>query len=167
MALVASESVVPTEDPSLVQVVLPDPESGRIIPDVYFTFVNKYGTKVKERARPNFPVEFLLVKLTDGFPKEAHPLLNANPTFPVEHREGPPVHMRALYAHFKAHGNDVMRALSDFHALLFIAENNLFDMTRDFATLCEAVRDRDAAKMEAVKGTDSWKTMTMVMQAAG
>ena len=61
MALAAAGLVVPTVDPPLMQTANSDDVC--IVPDVMFSYQNQYGTTVKQKAMPNFPVEYLLVSV--------------------------------------------------------------------------------------------------------
>ncbi|GMM47600.1 nuclear protein localization protein 4 [Pichia kluyveri] len=62
----------------------------RYIPDIFYEDKNEYGVIVKHKASPTFPVEYLLVSLTHGFPEESSSSENIftyESTFPIEHRE--------------------------------------------------------------------------------
>lgn len=63
--LLRADLIRPTTDPQQM-LVCQDPT--RYIPEVFYVHNNEFGTQVKEAAKPTFPVEYLLVSLTHGYP---------------------------------------------------------------------------------------------------
>lgn len=105
-------------------------ELGRVryIPEVFYRRINEYGANVQENAKPSFPVDYLLVTLTHGFPNEATPRFVKN-SFNVENRDaiGEVQEPRDLQKQLRAGTNRValetpqgVLAVSDFHLLCFI-----------------------------------------------
>ena len=90
----------------------------------------EYGVSVQENAKPSFPVEYLLVTLTHGFPSNPIPLLQAKaPGFPVENRQviGESQEFKDIGTCIGLKGNgqvinqeDGILAVSDFHLLCFL-----------------------------------------------
>jgi len=130
--MVRADIVEPSADPTvmLVQDEDEDNELGRVryIPEVFYRRINEYGANVQENAKPSFPVDYLLITLTHGFPNETAPLFVKN-AFAVENREvmGEAQEPRDLQRLLKAGANRValdtaqgVLAVSDFHMLAFI-----------------------------------------------
>ncbi|KAK9241350.1 NPL4 family-domain-containing protein [Lipomyces kononenkoae] len=65
-AMVQADIIEPSVSPELM--LVKDATDQRYVPDVFFRRVNEYNTAVQENAKPVFPVEYLLVTLSHGFP---------------------------------------------------------------------------------------------------
>jgi nuclear protein localization family protein 4 len=130
--MVRADIIEASAEPSVMLVQDEDEENelGRVryIPEVFYRRINEYGANVQENAKPSFPVDYLLVTLTHGFPLESAPTFVKN-AFAVENRDamGETQEPRELQKALKAGANRVsldtaqgVLAVSDFHLLCFI-----------------------------------------------
>ncbi|GAA5823532.1 hypothetical protein JCM11251_000669 [Rhodosporidiobolus azoricus] len=86
VAMVEADMVEASVDPGVVRVKEEGPT--RYIPDVFYRYKNKYNIEVKESAKPCFPVEYLLVNVTHGFPLSPSPLFTTPSSFAAPNRPG-------------------------------------------------------------------------------
>lgn len=130
--MVTADIIEPSAEPSvmLVQDENEANELGRVryIPEVFYRRINEYGRSVQENAKPSFPVEYLLLTLTHGFPNEAAPKFAKN-AFAIENRAaiGEAQEPRDLQKLLKAGADRIaletaqgVLAVSDFHMLCYI-----------------------------------------------
>lgn len=123
--MIRADIIEPCADPGLMLVREEDGTS-RYIPEVFYSHINQYKVKVQENAKPAFPVEYLLVTLTHGFPTNADPMFKApSGKFPVENREaiGVAQDHTAVAKQLSAGGGEPeggVKAVSDFHLLTFL-----------------------------------------------
>jgi nuclear protein localization family protein 4 len=136
--MIRADIVEPSAEPGVMLVREEEEEDGspsktRYIPEVFYRRINEYGRSVQENAKPSFPVEYLLVTLTHGFPKEEEQptgiFIAPAPGFPLENREviGESQEYKNVSQVIGLTSNGTLRkqdagiaAVSDFHLLCFL-----------------------------------------------
>ena len=130
--MVRADIIEPSADPTQVIVRNEEEEAGlgrvRYIPEVYYRRRNEYGANVQENAKPSFPVDYLLVTLTHGFPNQPNPEFKSL-KFPIESREmiGEGQEIGAVKKQLGVQGSttqlseaELVKAVSDFHLLCYM-----------------------------------------------
>lgn len=170
MGMVAADMIEASVSPTMVRVKPSTPT--RYVPDVFYRYKNKYGIDVKESASLAFPVEYLIVTATHGFPTAPAPRFVSH-AFPIENRMG--VHDQTLdtvlrdvarlgAADLQPHEPSEARAplaryLSDWHLLAFLAHGGLLS-DDEMRSVCHVATSHDAgAALDAVLAAPGWRTL--------
>lgn len=126
--MVRADIVEPSADPAVMIVRHEDddgePNKELYIPEVFYRKINEYGAQVQENAKPSFPVEYLLVTLTHGFPASPNPAFTVpSPGFIIANRQtlGEEQDLRDIKRRLiDADPVQIIKNLSDFHILCFL-----------------------------------------------
>jgi nuclear protein localization family protein 4 len=179
-ALVAADLIEPSVDPNIVRVKTEErTEAGaRYVPDVFFRYKNEYGLEVKKSAKPAFPVEYLLVNVTHGFPQAPAPVFRSV-NFPIENRQGmedasiekamsqlaqinaPDVHDSRQSVGDTDRRIALANWISDWHLIAFLGSSGLFS-EEDLKILLQtavAPNLEDPTVLDRLISTGSWQTL--------
>ena len=163
-SIMARENLIEASvDPSLMRVR--SSTDAQYVPEVFYKYKNEYNIMVKEAAKPTFPVEYLLVTVTHGFPSAPNPTFINTNHFPVENRIGIGKQRdmmsakQLLYPPPRA----IIESLSDFHLLWFIKESNIL-AEDDLQFVVDVVRKRSDSMVHELGERESWNTFMLILQ---
>jgi nuclear protein localization family protein 4 len=182
-AMVEADMIEASVDPGTVRVKEEDRshDAARYVPDVFFRYKNEYGLEVKKSAKPCFPVEYLLVNVSHGFPQNPSPLFRST-KFSIENRPGLenqrvedilsalsqlgapdiPVSRRSGVNDDTHKRVSLAKWLSDWHLLAFLGTTGLFS-ENDMRVLMQTASSpnllEDVSLLDPLLATDGWQTL--------
>ncbi|KAJ2742256.1 nuclear protein localization protein 4 [Coemansia pectinata] len=170
MAMQAANLIVPSSVPSKMCVL--EPTKTRYVPDVFYKYTNEYNLPVTANAKPAFPVEYLLVNLTHGFPKDPNPMFHSDNPFCIENRDH--LHQAQTLGLLKRHINSAQGApamlavvLADFHFLVYLASLDILgpnDIKLIGRIVCDSANSVQLA--EELLSSSGWQTLSLMLQEA-
>ncbi|KAJ7101003.1 NPL4 family-domain-containing protein [Mycena crocata] len=189
-AMVEADMIEASVDPGIVRVKEEDRTQGsaRYVPDVFFSFKNEYGLEVKKTAKPAFPVEYLLVNVTHGFPQNPSPLFQSS-KFAIENRPGledqrvegvistlatldaPNIVDSRMAKPGEAHKRRALAAwLSDWHLVAFLDTTQLFspdEVKLLMGIVTSPTLLEDLSQLDPLLATDGWNTLMTFTRESG
>ncbi|KAJ1810923.1 nuclear protein localization protein 4 [Coemansia sp. RSA 2598] len=172
VAMQAADLLVPSSVPS--KMCVQESTKTRYVPDVFYSYTNEYKLPVTTNAKPAFPVEYLLVNLTHGFPTDPNPLFKSKSPFCIENRD----HLQQVQSlgAFKRHIRDadgsaekLALVLSDFHLLAYLASLDILspDEIKLVGKVASADSDQSAKELAGrVMDSSGWQTLLIMLQEA-
>jgi len=178
--MVDADIIEPSVEPGIVRVK--EETTSRYVPDVFYRYKNEYGLEVQQTAKPSFPVEYLLVNITHGFPTNPVPAFIST-DFPIENRPGlenqdisrvvsglTKLGASAISSPRDARTNpakaqEVVAYLSDWHLIAFLGTVGILspeDM-RIIAAAVTAPNLESTEGMEAIAKRDGWQTLMAIV----
>lgn len=155
MGMLRADLVRATTDPSQMMVV--PSTSTHYVPDIIFKKKTEGGGELQTMAKPTFPVDYLIVSLSHGFPLQATPLLRSSSPFsPTSYPVGAHVLSRHLLP-IPTQPERLLQLLSDFN--LFVAFVALNMEKSDLCTLAKAIRENDPLDLTAFTQSISWRRL--------
>ena len=166
MAMVDADIIEASVEPA-VMLVKPETET-RYIPDVFYRKVNEHKVSVQENAKPAFPVEYLFVTLTHGFPQSPDPLFNGDQQlFPIENRgalgksqdiQG----VRDVLLKVVSTPEILQQVISNFHLLIFIHSLGILSVD-DEQLLQKAATSHEVQDLYQLLESPSWNTLLAIL----
>ncbi|KAF9439013.1 nuclear protein localization protein 4 [Entomortierella beljakovae] len=165
VGMVDADIVEPSVEAGIMRVK--EPTAERYIPEVFFKYKNEYNLVVQKDAKPSFPVEYLLVNATHGFPVNPAPMFTSSKDFTIENRGALfSQDAGALYRYIQS--GDLVDIASNFHFLLFTRSMGILNDADEMTLLVRVgllKKDEDANKLVQTPG---WQTLlTVLKESAG
>lgn len=161
-ALVKADDIGASTHPNMIYIK--ETSGSRYVPDVFYSKINEYGLEVKENAKPAFPVDFLLVTLSDAFPINPAPMFTLR--FPIELRDfmGELQDLKAVRSQLQSGTSDSTQ-LCDFHFLIYVVGMEVLS-GEETEMLMQFVRTRNTEAYVNLVQTNGWMTLLTILDHA-
>uniref|UniRef100_A0A1I7Z111 RanBP2-type domain-containing protein n=1 Tax=Steinernema glaseri TaxID=37863 RepID=A0A1I7Z111_9BILA len=171
--MVDADIICPTSHPELAYARKTPKDEMHYITDVQYTEKNEYGATVQRDGRP-MPVEYLLVDVPAGMPKESYSTfyrpVEGQSEFPIENRSviGELQDIKSIAGYINQFTPaDFLTMATNFHFLLFLKTNNIVPFQKEeIRSLCEHIKAQDQeAANEWRKNTANWTTLVGLLDS--
>ncbi|KAL7753812.1 nuclear protein localization protein 4 [Sorochytrium milnesiophthora] len=165
-----SNTAVALADAGLVEASI-EPSSMRVkeasdtlyVPDVMYKFKNEYNVTVQQNAKPTFPVDYLLVNVTHGFPTTPVSLFRSKSRYAIENRPSlEPQDLPSLGRQIQ--NGTALENVSNFHALLHIHKLQILS-AQEFQQLCQTVVRQGTGN--SLPNSGGWQTLLALLREQG
>lgn len=174
-ALVAADMISGSTHPSMAYIN--ETTNDRYVPEIFYMKKNEYGLTIKENAKPAFPVDYLIVSLTHGFPTEDVPenskIFKSASGFPWSNRQAMGYSQdyhelkRYLYsAATSGNFNDLHEKLANFHVLLYIHSLQILSAEEWPLLVAGATATEFQEPLYKLSATPGWQTLVMILTEA-
>eukprot|EP00834_Sanchytrium_tribonematis_P003069 NODE_109_length_18665_cov_0.924486.p11 type:complete len:246 gc:universal NODE_109_length_18665_cov_0.924486:9018-9755(+) len=130
-------------------------------PTLQYRYVDKYGNSVSEIANPTFPIEYMLLTLTHGFPQQANPFFKSTKYFNIENRITEPQEPSLLKSYFQS--ETVLFDLSNLHVIMFLVKMSLLD-DQTTKLICEIAKNPESDHSMQLFSSPGWQTLELLIQ---
>ncbi|KAK3828975.1 MAG: NPL4 family-domain-containing protein [Benniella sp.] len=114
-------------------------------------------------AKPSFPVEYLLVNVTHGFPVNPSPMFNSSKDFPIENRDGAVI-QSAESLHRYLESGKLADLASNFHFLLFMRSMGILNDVDEMTQLVRIGVLHNEEDVDKLTHTPGWQTLMTVLK---
>lgn len=162
--LLDADLIQPSTNPSVMRIR--EPTQTRYVPDIFYKRINEYKLTVQENAKPAFPVDYLLVSLTHGFPEAPNPLFKSNAEkFPIENRQavGTIQNVGAVARQLKITQETPLEAISDLHLLAYIASLGVLSQDEE-KLMAKVAVTQSADDGFLLTQSPGWQTLVAVLR---
>ncbi|GMG21703.1 unnamed protein product [Ambrosiozyma monospora] len=167
-ALVKADLISPSTHPN--QVYINEQTDERYVPEIFYQMINEYGLQVKNNAKPSFPVEYLLVSLTHGFPEKSDSFFKSTEPFPIENRGyiGESADMNSVkkyFANCSSNAELLCNRLSNLHAVYFLLNGLDILGKEDYDRIVDVVSSKGESLVSAYRLMESpgWLTLQTIL----
>ncbi|PVU87531.1 hypothetical protein BB559_005998 [Furculomyces boomerangus] len=156
------------------------------VPEILYKYKNEYGVTVMQSAKPSFPVEYLLVSLTHGFPSSPNPTFRSENPYFIENRHSEQS-TASLYKHLSNLNlvsdsptitDQTISGISDFHLLVYLESIGILSVHRnnekpeelsDIELLCKAALPNQDSVINILHDfveRPNWKSLATVLSSS-
>lgn len=159
--MASADIIEATTDPSLMM-VKPSIPKKHYVPEVMYKLNDEYGNIVQRKADPFFPVEYLLLTLSHGFPVKLDPFFKSPTIFPSL-IEAPTMNHLKKYLE-EVRSIPLTIALSNFNLIVFLAHQGILSPA-EIQALCKALINSDEHELVVLTNSSAnWASLVTIAE---